>query len=128
MNRRDRLEQERLFKPTPRFYKYLILRELQKSPKTTQEKLAHHTGLSIGMINFYLKALEAAGLISYSRQNSKMMSYLPTAAGVEFIQLVEPELPKEYLRMQLRYNLPSLMTIPAADAKLFPTSILPPSS
>jgi EPS-associated MarR family transcriptional regulator len=63
-----------------------LLRLLEKNPHVTQRDLSVTTGLSLGKINFLLKALKDKGLIKWqnfsSSPNKLKYSYLLTPQGV----------------------------------------------
>ena len=63
-----------------------VLRKLQKNPLSTQRELANNLGLSLGKINYCLKALQDKGLIkinNFKKNPNKMVySYLLTPKGI----------------------------------------------
>lgn len=63
-----------------------LLRKIQKEPKTNQRALAKNLGLSIGKLNYSLKALQSKGLIKIKNfkqsQNKTKYLYLLTPKGV----------------------------------------------
>ena len=66
-----------------------ILRKINQSPKTSQRKLAKDLNLSLGKLNYLLKALRAKGLVkikNFSEQEDKLkyIQYVITPKGVSF--------------------------------------------
>lgn len=63
-----------------------VLRKLQKKPETTQRELANDLGLSLGKINYCLKALQKKGLIKINNfkknPNKLYYTYLLTPKGI----------------------------------------------
>ena len=55
-----------------------VLRKIQKSPKSTQRKLAEELGFSLGKLNYCLKALKAKGLIKINnfKKNPQKLNYI----------------------------------------------------
>ena len=55
-----------------------VLRKVEKKPKSTQRELAEELGLSLGKLNYCLKALKDKGLIKINnfKQNKKKERYL----------------------------------------------------
>ena len=55
-----------------------VLRKIQKSPKSTQRKLAEELGFSLGKLNYCLKALKAKGLIKINnfKKNPEKLNYI----------------------------------------------------
>ena len=69
----------------PEFFN--ILRKIDKDPEASQRELAKELGLSIGKLNYCLKALKEKGLIkiqnfSKSQKKTKYLYFL-TPKGVE---------------------------------------------
>lgn len=69
-----------------------IMSQLAEDPKLTQAELARRCGLSVAMVNNYMKDLSSAGLLEYHRRSSKSISYHLTAAGEKQINALENEL------------------------------------
>tara|TARA_Y100000816_G_C25775927_1_gene407132 strand:- start:31 stop:348 length:318 start_codon:yes stop_codon:yes gene_type:complete len=55
-----------------------ILRKLQKKPQSTQRDLANDLGISLGKLNYCLKALKEKGLIKIKnfKKNPKKINYI----------------------------------------------------
>jgi len=55
-----------------------VLRKVEKNPKSTQRELAKDLGLSLGKLNYCLKALKDKGLIKINnfKRNENKQSYL----------------------------------------------------
>ena len=68
-------------------YRYKILKILATNPEISQRDLARKLGVSLGRVNFCLKALIEKGLLKASnfRNNQKKMAYmyLLTPQGLE---------------------------------------------
>lgn len=64
-----------------------ILRKINKKPNTSQRKLAKDLNLSLGKLNYLLKALRAKGLVkiqNFSKQKDKIkyIQYVITPKGI----------------------------------------------
>ncbi|MBJ7555720.1 MarR family EPS-associated transcriptional regulator [Marinomonas spartinae] len=68
-------------------YRFKILKELQQDPDISQRELASRLGISLGKVNFCLKALIEKGLVKVEnfRNNANKVSYLYllTPKGIE---------------------------------------------
>ena len=55
-----------------------ILRKMTKKPESTQRELAEDLGMSLGKLNYCLKALQSKGLIKLEnfKKNPKKVNYL----------------------------------------------------
>ena len=55
-----------------------VLRKIQKKPTSTQRELAKDLGISLGKLNYCIKALKNKGLIKINnfRKNPNKMNYL----------------------------------------------------
>lgn len=66
---------------------YRLLKLLQERPEVTQRELAEAAGVSLGKINYCLKALIEKGLIKAGNfknsTNKKAYAYLLTPKGIE---------------------------------------------
>ena len=66
--------------------KYYLLKELEKEQKQSQRELAQELGLSLGKLNFILKALIAKGLVkmeNFAHSHNKMQyCYVLTPEGI----------------------------------------------
>tara|TARA_B100000214_G_C23956610_1_gene623174 strand:- start:1043 stop:1360 length:318 start_codon:yes stop_codon:yes gene_type:complete len=64
-----------------------ILQKLEENPKLTQRQIAEHMGLSLGKINYLIKALLGKGLIkvnNFRRSDNKIgYLYLLTPEGID---------------------------------------------
>ena len=64
-----------------------ILRKIEENPNLTQRQIADHLGLSIGKINYLIKALLEMGVVkvdNFKRSDNKLgYLYLLTPEGVE---------------------------------------------
>ena len=68
-------------------YRYKILKRLEANPKISQRELAQELGISLGKVNYCLKALMQKGLLKVNNfrnnQNKSAYLYLLTPNGVE---------------------------------------------
>lgn len=80
---------------SPRLNQLLILREISTDPNLTQAELARRCGLSVAMVNNYMKELSGLGWLQYRRRSSKSVSYHVTPAGRQQIEAVETDLVHE---------------------------------
>tara|TARA_Y100001970_G_C13667444_1_gene571335 strand:+ start:288 stop:584 length:297 start_codon:yes stop_codon:yes gene_type:complete len=55
-----------------------VLRKIQKKPDSSQRELAKDLGISLGKLNYCLKALQAKGLVKIKnfKKNPKKLNYL----------------------------------------------------
>ncbi len=67
--------------------RYYILRKLDSNPNLTQRELAQELGISLGKVNYCLKALVMKGLIKarnfHNSSNKKSYLYVLTPSGLE---------------------------------------------
>jgi EPS-associated MarR family transcriptional regulator len=68
-------------------YRYKILKRLEAEPEVSQRELAKELGISLGKVNYCLKALIGTGLVKvnnfHNSQNKKAYMYLLTPSGME---------------------------------------------
>lgn len=68
-------------------YRYKILKLIESNPSISQRELAKQLGISLGKVNFCLKALIEKGLLKAANfknsKNKKAYMYLLTPQGVE---------------------------------------------
>lgn len=68
-------------------YRYKILKRLELNPEISQRGLAQELGISLGKVNYCLKALMQKGLLKVNNfrnnQNKSAYLYLLTPNGVE---------------------------------------------
>lgn len=68
-------------------YRYKLLNKINQNPNVSQRELASELGISLGKVNFCLKALVEVGLVKVENfRNSKNKSgylYLLTPQGIE---------------------------------------------
>jgi DNA-binding MarR family transcriptional regulator len=86
-----------LYLCSPRLNQFLILSALTEDPFLTQAALAHRCGLSVAMVNNYLKELCEAGLMEYRRKSLKSVSYHVTDLGRAQVEIVESELTSDVI-------------------------------
>lgn len=82
--------------------RFRVMRILERNPDTTQRELAHQLGVSLGAINFCLRALADKGLVkmanfAYSKNKFKYV-YLLTPAGIA----VKAELTSSFLKRKIQ--------------------------
>jgi EPS-associated MarR family transcriptional regulator len=67
--------------------RFRLLKLLEADPKATQRKLANELGMSLGKINYCLRALVAKGLVKASNfknsNNKSAYIYILTPKGIE---------------------------------------------
>ena len=77
MNSREKIQEEARFK---------ILRLLHENPELTQRELGERVGISLGAVNYSLRALIERGLVkagNFSRNPNKLgYAYVLTPAGI----------------------------------------------
>lgn len=80
---------------------YLILEALKANPNATQRELANQLGISLGKVNYCLKALVEKGWLkagNFKRSNNKLgYMYLLTPKGIE----EKSKLTKDYLARKI---------------------------
>tara|TARA_B100000029_G_C17520914_1_gene939840 strand:- start:251 stop:559 length:309 start_codon:yes stop_codon:yes gene_type:complete len=64
-----------------------VLRKIQRTPDSSQRKLAEELGFSLGKLNYCLKALQKKGLVklqNFQKKTNKMryLQYVITPKGV----------------------------------------------
>ena len=74
-------------KETDTAFHYRLLKLIEKRPEISQRELASELGLSLGKINYCLKAFVSRGLIKVDNfrrsDNKRIYAYLLTPKGVE---------------------------------------------
>ena len=85
----------------PNKHHHLLLEALKNNPNATQRELAQEVGISLGKVNYCLKALIEKGWIkagNFKRSNNKLgYVYLLTPMGIE----EKAKLTKNYLTRKL---------------------------
>jgi EPS-associated MarR family transcriptional regulator len=68
-------------------FRYKILKMVQSNPAISQRELAEQLGISLGKVNFCLKALISVGLLKVTNfrnnKNKRAYMYLLTPTGIE---------------------------------------------
>jgi len=68
-------------------YRYKILKRLEANPEISQRELAGELGISLGRVNYCIKALVEKGLVKANNfrnsKNKKGYAYLLTPRGIE---------------------------------------------
>jgi predicted transcriptional regulator len=80
---------ESLYNRAPRLNQLNILNQTAADPHLTQSELARRCGLSVAMVNNYMKDLCSAGLLEYRRKSSKSVSYHVTNEGRKAADAIE---------------------------------------
>ena len=67
--------------------KFQVLRKIQKTPESSQRKLAGELGFSLGKLNYCLKALQKKGLVklqNFQKKSNKInyLQYVITPEGI----------------------------------------------
>lgn len=83
-------------------YRYKILKALEKNPEISQRDLARELGVSLGRVNYCLKALINVGLLKVTNfrnsQNKLAYMYLLTPNGVK----EKTKITERFLKMKLQ--------------------------
>jgi DNA-binding MarR family transcriptional regulator len=87
-----------LYVPAPRLNQLNLLLELASNASVTQAELSRRCGLSVAMVNNYMKELCRLGWLEYRRKSSKTVSYHLTASGLTQLASVQCELLQELAR------------------------------
>lgn len=103
---------------------FRILREIGRSA-VTQELLGKRVGLSVAMINNYIKALQAQKFIACKRKNSKLMSYHLTIVGEGFLKQAGQGIVRECKKLIKEIEKPLEVS---ADSAFAADSVSPVSS
>lgn len=61
---------------------YQILTHLEKNQDSSQRRIAHGTGLSVGTVNLLLKKMVRKGLVKIERLNARTLRYIITPKGM----------------------------------------------
>lgn len=88
-----------LYIRAPRLNQLNVLNQLASDAHLTQAELARRCGLSVAMLNNYMKELCRMGLIEYRRKNAKSISYHITPAGREHLEKIQEELIDEMVNL-----------------------------
>lgn len=83
-------------------YRYKILKALEQNPEISQRDLARGLGVSLGRVNFCLKALIDVGLLKVTNfrnsRNKLAYMYLLTPSGVKEKSLIT----ERFLKLKLK--------------------------
>jgi len=83
-------------------YRYKILKTLEQNPEISQRDLARELGVSLGRVNFCLKALIDVGLLKVTNfrnsRNKLAYMYLLTPSGVKEKSLIT----ERFLKLKLK--------------------------
>lgn len=74
-----------------------ILQELENNPEISQKLLSDKIGISVGLINLFIKRLTKKGFLKIKRINGKSLSYLLTPQGLK----EKTRLTKEYFQYSI---------------------------
>jgi len=88
--------------PTQReFVKYKVLQAIEHNPKASQRELAKELGVSLGSVNYCVKALVEKGFVKVENfiksDNKKSYSYYITPRGV----VEKGEVTAQFLKMKM---------------------------
>ena len=82
--------------------RYKLMRLLEGNPRLSQREVAHELGISLGKVNYCVRALVRAGLIKATRfknsRNKAAYMYLLTPRGIE----TKAGLTLRFLQLRLR--------------------------
>lgn len=73
--------QQSFFKPTKQTRILIILNEIQRNPGISQAKLAHKAGISVAMVNNYIRELQEQGIVNAEGDNNRRTRYALTEEG-----------------------------------------------
>jgi EPS-associated MarR family transcriptional regulator len=72
---------------TPEEMDLLVMRQISETPEVNQRSVAHRLGISLGKVNFCMRALANKGLVkvdNFRRSDRKLAyAYVLTPAGIE---------------------------------------------
>ena len=88
-----------LYTQSPKLNQLNILKEVAANAKVTQAELAKRCGLSVAMVNNYMKELCGSGLLEYHRRSIKNVTYHLTPEGQEHLKILQAELISEMVGM-----------------------------
>ncbi|MBA7506737.1 hypothetical protein ES706_05442 [subsurface metagenome] len=88
-------------------YEFKIIDEIDKDLNTTQRKISHQIGLSLGMTNLIMKRLIAKGYVKVKGLNRRNVQYILTPRGFA-----------EKVKKTHRYLLRSIDTLKAVKEKI----------
>ena len=73
-----------------------ILRKIQKKPKSSQRELAGELGISLGKLNYCIKALQNKGLV-------KINNFQKNADKIKYIYILTPKGIKHRLKLTMTF-------------------------
>ena len=76
-----------------------ILQELENNPEISQKILSEKVGISVGLINLFIKRLTKKGFLKIKRLNGKSLAYLLTPKGIK----EKTRLIKEYFQYSISH-------------------------
>ena len=88
-----------------------VLRELETNPAVSQRQLASHLGVSLGSVNYCLRALVDKGFV-------KAENFRNNPAKVQYLYLLTPSGLSEKTRLTLAFWNASSLNIAACKMKL----------
>ena len=80
-----------VFKPTPLYKELMILNLLTKNPDVPQRTIARELGISLAMVNSYLVEYESRGLLSVTKDSTRLGEYQLTRLGHERRKILNME-------------------------------------
>lgn len=107
-------------------YRYKILKILEANSEISQRDLARELGISLGRVNFCLKALIEKGLLkatNFRNSNNKLAyMYLLTPSGIEAKSMITAQFLK--IKMQEYANLEAeILELRCEASKLIPNEV-----
>lgn len=69
--------------PTPTFRELMILLEIEKNSRISQNTLAQRVGLAPSMVNNYIKGLTERGIVEVKGKNQRCLCYSLTSKGLD---------------------------------------------
>ena len=73
-----------------------ILRKIQKKPESSQRELAGELGISLGKLNYCIKALQNKGLV-------KINNFQKNADKIKYIDILTPKGIKHRLKLTMTF-------------------------
>ena len=73
-----------------------ILRKIQKKPESSQRELAGELGISLGILNYCIKALQNKGLV-------KINNFQKNADKIKYIYILTPKGIKHRLKLTMTF-------------------------
>ena len=88
-----------------------ILRKIQKKPESSQRELAGELGISLGKLNYCIKALQNKGLV-------KINNFQKNADKIKYIYILTPKGIKHRLKLTMTFMKKKCMNTMSLNQKL----------